>query len=535
MPTFFASHRLVSSSRTTLLALVVLSSAACGTTVTDTAGDVIDLDGVDLNDIDLDGVDISQDILDKIDALKQDVSGVDADVQAGTDAQTTGDVQVDTAGQDTAQADTTQTDTAQADSATADVGCTSIAACDDGDACTTDICGQSGQCVHTSKLADCDDSNVCTTDTCDPATGCKNTPNTLPCDDGIACTLADTCTDTTCVGLANDVSCADGNACTEDHCFASGKVAGCVNTPISEATCSDGSVCTLIDVCKDGACLPGDVSPCDDGNVCTNDSCDAVAGCVALPNTATCEGDGNLCTTDTCSEGTCTPGAPKVCGPQGYDSANLYCTTLGYCDYTDGQCKTSTQFVWAASFAPTSPWTVDGQWQIGAPAASSGQTWGNADPGTDADGDGYIAGSAIGGNLSATDHDWHYLTSPVIDLSAYAASTYLTGATFDTSLILDFQFWINLLPEAGQTAKVEVTGDGQTWTPLWTQATNISSSLWFYSYELPSGNILLPKAVWTSKFQVRFGYRNLATGANPPDVSGISIDHVQIGVGNCWD
>jgi hypothetical protein len=58
-------------------------------------------------------------------------------------------------------------------------------ACDDGNACTTDVCDQdTGRCVNTEKS--CDDGNACTTDRCEPTTGqCVNT-NT--CGGGEGCT-----------------------------------------------------------------------------------------------------------------------------------------------------------------------------------------------------------------------------------------------------------------------------------------------------------------------------------------------------------
>jgi hypothetical protein len=49
-------------------------------------------------------------------------------------------------------------------------------------------------------------------------------------------------------------------------------------------------------------CTPGS---CDDGNVCTTDTCDPIQGCIHAP--VSCD-DGSACTTDTCSPG----GGPGV-------------------------------------------------------------------------------------------------------------------------------------------------------------------------------------------------------------------------------
>lgn len=44
---------------------------------------------------------------------------------------------------------------------------------------------------------------------------------------------------------------------------------------------------------------------CDDGNMCTVDSCAEPVGCVHLPQPATCEVDGDVCTVDECAAGAC--------------------------------------------------------------------------------------------------------------------------------------------------------------------------------------------------------------------------------------
>ena len=75
--------------------------------------------------------------------------------------------------------------------------------------------------------------------------------------------------------------------------------------------CDDGDTCTAQDVCTFGECL-GATRSCDDGNPCTDDSCDILSGgCVNAPNEGTCD-DGNLCTMDdACVAGVCT-GQPHL-------------------------------------------------------------------------------------------------------------------------------------------------------------------------------------------------------------------------------
>ena len=62
------------------------------------------------------------------------------------------------------------------------------------------------------------------------------------------------------------------------------------------AMCDDGDACTAPDLCDAGQCKAGAAIDCDDGAVCTTDTCDAGAGCVhANADGADCD-DGDACT-----------------------------------------------------------------------------------------------------------------------------------------------------------------------------------------------------------------------------------------------
>jgi hypothetical protein len=94
------------------------------------------------------------------------------------------------------------------------------------------------------------------------------------------------------------ISCDDGKLCTIDTCV-KGK---CVNTPID---CNDRNPCTD-DSCDEttGDCVntPVPGRACDDGNACTeNDRCNRAGECVGTE--VNCD-DGNACTTDTCDRAT---------------------------------------------------------------------------------------------------------------------------------------------------------------------------------------------------------------------------------------
>lgn len=60
--------------------------------------------------------------------------------------------------------------------------------CDDGDACTDDLCDPARGCASTPRA--CDDGDPCSEDACDPLRGCVSVPRS--CDDGDPCT-ADSC------------------------------------------------------------------------------------------------------------------------------------------------------------------------------------------------------------------------------------------------------------------------------------------------------------------------------------------------------
>jgi len=99
----------------------------------------------------------------------------------------------------------------------------------------------------------------------------------------------------------SDADCNDGNVCTDDSCANF----YCIHSP-NTSPCDDGNLCTSEDTCGDGSCQPGwpNTLPCDDGNLCTvRDTC---AGGACVGETDNCDND--RCTTDTCEP-------PANCAP----------------------------------------------------------------------------------------------------------------------------------------------------------------------------------------------------------------------------
>ena len=251
--------------------------------------------------------------------------------------------------------------------------CATDGSCDDGVACTTDVCDvKTGQCAHAlipncanavcgnnvlEGNEQCDDGNVINGDGCDnnctpPSCGNGIVTAGEQCDDGnlingdgcsavcqiqcvtdAACTDGDPCTTgDVCVGGAcrgTPLVCNDNNPCTNDSCSMNGQ---CVYLPVEDGKlCSDGNLCTTGDVCVGGACRGGPFV-CNDNNPCTSDSCDGKSGACAhtvIPNCSFCgnnvlEGneqcdDGNVINGDGCSAvcsvlpGFTCVGTPSVC------------------------------------------------------------------------------------------------------------------------------------------------------------------------------------------------------------------------------
>jgi hypothetical protein len=195
--------------------------------------------------------------------------------------------------------------------------------CDLDNFCTkSDACDVTGTCVAGPKVSldKCDDDNDCTVDDCDSTvcpcggeddcdpTACPccgeddgdpiagpgggacvhvNVDFDTDCDDENPCTNVDFCLNGVCAGTVYDAPgvdqskppfCDDGEQCTTDSCQEN---LGCKHSNLgANATCEDGSACTVDDTCKAGTCEPGDEIECPEGSECAISSCDDDTGCV---------------------------------------------------------------------------------------------------------------------------------------------------------------------------------------------------------------------------------------------------------------
>jgi hypothetical protein len=119
------------------------------------------------------------------------------------------------------------------------------------------------------------------------------------CDDGLWCNGAETCVDNTCqTGTA--VDCDDEVSYTVDSC--NEETDSCDNTP-DNSLCDDGLWCNGEEYCDATlGCQAGTPPDCDDGGVCTIDSCNETTdSCDHIPDDSLCE-EGYECVDGACQE-----------------------------------------------------------------------------------------------------------------------------------------------------------------------------------------------------------------------------------------
>ncbi len=143
----------------------------------------------------------------------------------------------------------------------------------------------------------CGDENPCTDDSCHPVDGCINTNNVMACSDGSECTVGDICDAGSCIpGVAPN--CDDDNLCTDDSCDPE---VGCVNDS-NAVFCDDEDPCTVLDVCFAGGCVGSGALSCSDGDKCTTDVCTPGVGC-QYPAITPCCGNGQKEGDEECDDG----------------------------------------------------------------------------------------------------------------------------------------------------------------------------------------------------------------------------------------
>ena len=181
-------------------------------------------------------------------------------------------------------------------------------ACDPADPCATGEgrC-QSGFCEY--PVLECPPLACNESQGCDSQSGTCDYEERL---DGTACHEdGDLCRPGICetgACKAHDLDCDDGEVCTTDSCD---PAQGCHHEPETGGPCEDGDICLGPDTCHKGVCKSGAPLSCQDGDPCTEDACDPETGC-ANPLLVPCCGNGILEQGESCDEG---PGGTQGCSP----------------------------------------------------------------------------------------------------------------------------------------------------------------------------------------------------------------------------
>lgn len=155
--------------------------------------------------------------------------------------------------------------------------------CDDGVACTVDVCVVNFGCNNISADENCDDGVFCNgAETCDLALGCQDAPPVVCPSDGIACTV-ESCDEqaNTCTAVPDDDLCPCGQACNPG--------AGGCDDSCSPATC-DGHVYQCGNCLDDDADCDVDANDSNCFGPCSNNE-DGLDGAIPGQDNAPCKHD----------------------------------------------------------------------------------------------------------------------------------------------------------------------------------------------------------------------------------------------------
>lgn len=417
--------------------------------------------------------------------------------------------------------------------------------------------------------ADCDDPGACKVVDC-VAGECRvdQAKNNTPCDDGVFCTVNDLCVGGECTA-GTERECTAPDECHLSTCSEADKE--CVVTEKPDgALCDDGDLCTSTSTCLTGVCVGGGGCQSDE---CNTSTCDPAVGCVTVPNAAGTPCGNTFCSTGQCDgTGKCglvalNVGAP--CDDGLFCTANEVCTEFGFCLGNQSPCSDPTPCIKAVcnedqdkcdfnsigagepcedgdlctggetcnaaaqctgGVQPTvaffetfanlngAGWDLGPEWQIGAAMVSSG---GNVccDPAMDFDGDGNIAGVAIGGNAVVADppmHPFYYLTSPVVDTSTVPGPLFLTYYRW---LLTDYHPFMHNVVEVSMD-------DGASWFGVWSWdiQTTIQDTAWTYI-----AHDITPYKSPTMRF--RFGFDIAQAGVY--QAGSWNLDHIKLQNTSC--
>ncbi len=155
--------------------------------------------------------------------------------------------------------------------------------------------------------------------------------NQTPCGDSL-CDAPKLCSAGMCAATpgAATPACDDGNVCTHDTCSPK---TGCASVP-NTLPCDDDKFCTAGEACAGGVCKGGKPVACIGGNACALVLCsESAKGCTATkPSGGPCD-DGDPCTAgDSCLDGKCKAGSAAAC-TDGNACTNDVCGSTGKCTF----------------------------------------------------------------------------------------------------------------------------------------------------------------------------------------------------------
>lgn len=136
----------------------------------------------------------------------------------------------------------------------------------------------------------------------------------------------------------DSTDCEDGDVCTTDSCTAG----ECIHAQTTGTPCNDGDACTVGDACASGTCVGWTLDCSHLDGQCTYGVCDPqLAECAAAPHApGTACDDGSACTTgDVCDAGVC----------RGTES----CAAGSYCDAATKSCKLRSEIWLSAALEDT--------------------------------------------------------------------------------------------------------------------------------------------------------------------------------------
>ena len=155
------------------------------------------------------------------------------------------------------------------------------AALDDDDLCNGEVVCRAGTCVlDYATIVVCDPSadSTCSRNQCDPATGScapRLAADDTACDDGDPCTTDDHCAVGSCESTPVDCTKFSGR-CLVGRCD---RLIGCTSDRAEPGTrCRPSEPCNPDGACDEAGDCIAPLEPCDDGDACTIDVCDEVAG-----------------------------------------------------------------------------------------------------------------------------------------------------------------------------------------------------------------------------------------------------------------